>query len=148
LPLLEILDLSRNKITTLPDEIKKLSSLRVLSIMQNRLDDLPPGLSDMNKLQILKVAGNPLQSPLRRTLEDSENDMASSAMTDNEKEVAVTADLKRFLRVRQQANTPEPEGGNETMYAPLQDMGIDRILTNHPVMERSTPPNLSRSNES
>jgi Leucine-rich repeat (LRR) protein len=145
LPLLEILDLSRNKITTLPDEIKKLSSLRVLSIMQNRLEDLPSGLSDMNKLQILKVAGNPLQYPLRRTLEDSENDMASSAMTDNEKEVAVTADLKRFLKVRQQANTPEPEGGNDTRYV-LQDMRINGGLTNHPVMERSIPRNLSRSN--
>ncbi|KAJ5281558.1 hypothetical protein N7478_006930 [Penicillium angulare] len=107
--LLEILDLSRNKISILPDEISRLKSLRVLSVMQNRLDELPVGLSDMNKLQILKVAGNPLRSPLRRVLETSETDMAPSAMTDNEKEVAVTAELKRFLKTRQQATTPEPE---------------------------------------
>ncbi|KAJ6172108.1 hypothetical protein N7470_001175 [Penicillium chermesinum] len=88
LPLLEILDLSRNKINTLPDEIKKLKSLRVLSVMQNRLDELPIGLSDMNKLQILKVAGNPLRWPLRRVLESTEAEIASSGMTDNEKEVA------------------------------------------------------------
>ncbi|KAJ5725742.1 uncharacterized protein N7483_007099 [Penicillium malachiteum] len=110
LPLLEILDLSRNKIGALPDEISRLKSLRVLSVMQNRLVDLPVGLSDMNKLQILKVAGNPLLSPLRRVLEASEADMAPSAMTDNEKEVAVTAELKRFLKTRQQqSSTPEPE---------------------------------------
>ncbi|KAF7713195.1 Uncharacterized protein PECH_001691 [Penicillium ucsense] len=106
LPLLEILDLSRNKISVLPDEVSKLKSLRVLSIMQNRLEDLPVGLSSMNKLQILKIAGNPLRYPLRRVLEASEAEVAH-AMTDNEKEVAVTAELKRFLKNRQQATTPE-----------------------------------------
>jgi hypothetical protein len=111
--LLEILDLSRNKINALPDEISKLRSLRVLSIMQNRLDDLPVGLSDMNKLQILKIAGNPLRYPLRRVLEASEAEIAPN-MTDNEKEVAVTAELKRFLKSRQQATTPEPESSGDT----------------------------------
>ena len=113
LPLLEILDLSRNKINALPDEISKLRSLRVLSVMQNRLDDLPVGLSDMNKLQILKIAGNPLRHPLRRVLEASEAEIAPH-MTDNEKEVAVTAELKRFLKTRQQATTPEPESSGDT----------------------------------
>ena len=81
----------------------------MLSVMQNRLEDLPVGISEMNKLQILKVAGNPLKYPLRRVLEASEADIAPSAMTDNEKEVAVTAELKRFLKTRQAATTPEPE---------------------------------------
>ncbi|KAJ5172442.1 hypothetical protein N7492_005035 [Penicillium capsulatum] len=114
LPLLEILDISRNKVTALPDEINKLRSLRVLSVMQNRLDDLPVGLSEMNKLQILKVAGNPLRYPLRRVLEASEADIAPSVMTDNEKEVAVTAELKRFLKTRLAATTPEPEFSADT----------------------------------
>lgn len=87
--------------------------------MQNRLDDLPPGLSDMNKLQILKVAGNPLRYPLRRVLESSEIDMAPSAMTDNEKEVSVTAELKRFLKTRQAATTPEPENGTDASEVPV-----------------------------
>lgn len=81
--------------------------------MQNRLDDLPVGLSDMNKLQILKIAGNPLRYPLRRVLEASEAEIAPT-MTDNEKEVAVTAELKRFLRTRQQATTPEPGSSGDT----------------------------------
>ncbi|KAL4809023.1 RAM signaling pathway protein-domain-containing protein [Aspergillus unguis] len=106
LPLLEILDLSRNKISQLPEDIKKLTSLRVLSVMQNRLDELPLGVSDMNKLQILKVAGNPLRYPLRKVLETSETEIASSAMSDNEKEVALTAELKRYLRMRRPA-TPQ-----------------------------------------
>ncbi|KAI9930882.1 RAM signaling network component [Aspergillus wentii] len=103
LPHLEILDLSGNKIKHLPEDIKKLTSLRVLSVMQNRLGELPLGLSDMNKLQILKVAGNPLRYPLRRVLEISETEIAPSFMSDNEKEVAVTAELKKFLKTRQPA---------------------------------------------
>ncbi|KAF7585925.1 RAM signaling network component [Aspergillus hancockii] len=111
LPLLEILDLSRNKISHLPEEIKKLTSLRVLSVMQNRLDDLPLGISDMNKLQILKVAGNPLRYPLRRLLETSDTEIAPSTLTDNEKEVAVTAELKRFLKTKQPIMTPDNDKG-------------------------------------
>jgi hypothetical protein len=118
LPLLEILDLSRNKISQLPEEIKKLTSLRVLSVMQNRLDDLPLGVSDMNKLQILKVAGNPLRYPLRKLLETSETEIASSAMTDNEKEVAVTAELKRFLKTRQPVTPQDFDKMNELRFVP------------------------------
>ncbi|KAJ0420718.1 RAM signaling pathway protein-domain-containing protein [Aspergillus carlsbadensis] len=113
LPLLEILDLSRNKISQLPEEIKKLTSLRVLSVMQNRLDDLPLGVSDMNKLQILKVSGNPLRYPLRKLLDTSETEIASSAVTDNEKEVAVTAELKRFLKTRQPVTPQDYDKMNE-----------------------------------
>lgn len=119
LPLLEILDLSRNKISHLPEEIKKLTSLRVLSVMQNRLNDLPLGISDMNKLQILKVAGNPLLNPLRKLLDTSETEIAPSAMTDNEKEVAVTAELKRFLKTRQPATAPENDKGSDASEAML-----------------------------
>ncbi|KAL4927169.1 putative cell morphogenesis protein Sog2 [Aspergillus undulatus] len=113
LPLLEILDLSRNKISQLPEEIKKLTSLRVLSVMQNRLDDLPLGVSDMNKLQVLKVAGNPLRYPLRKVLETSEAEIASSKMSDNEKEVEITAELKRFLKTRQPFTPSDIENGND-----------------------------------
>jgi hypothetical protein len=107
--LLEILDLSRNKIKEIPDEISKLKSLRVLSVMQNRLEDLPVGLSEMPKLQVIKCAGNPLRAPLRAILEETEAEMAESGMTDNEKEVASTAELKRGLKARLTATTPEPE---------------------------------------
>lgn len=78
--------------------------------MQNRLIDLPAGLSEMHKLQIFKCIGNPLRKPLRDILEETENDATPSGMTDNEKEVAATTKLKRFLmKTRPQTSTPEPE---------------------------------------
>lgn len=112
LPLLEILDISRNKITKLPDEINRLSSLRVLSVVQNRLDDLPLGISDMNKLQILKVAGNPLRRPLRRVLEAVEAEMTPS-VADKEKEIAATAELKRFLKTQQPIPPLDIDAGSD-----------------------------------
>lgn len=84
--------------------------------MQNRLDELPSGLSDMSKLQILKVAGNPLQTPLRKALEDSESAITNPSMSDNEREVAVTGRLKRFLKTRQSDTSPEHEGNGEPRY--------------------------------
>jgi hypothetical protein len=67
----------------------------------------------MNKLQILKVAGNFLRYPLRRVLEAKEGEVAPLPMTDTEKEVAVTAELKRFLRSRLPPTTPDPESGSD-----------------------------------
>ncbi|KAI1988087.1 RAM signaling network component [Ophidiomyces ophidiicola] len=101
LSFLEILDLSRNKIATIPGEIRNLTSLRVFSVMQNVLEDLPIELSEMSKLQVLKVSGNCLTQPLKRILELKEMEIAMTEMTDAEKESALTAELKRYLKSRQ-----------------------------------------------
>ncbi|EAS33052.3 RAM signalling pathway protein domain-containing protein [Coccidioides immitis RS] len=103
LSFLEILDVSRNKITKIPEEIRNLTSLRVLSVMQNLLEDLPSELSDMNKLQVLKVSGNSLRYPLKRIIDMKEADITTTEMTDNEKESALTAELKKYLKSRQPA---------------------------------------------
>lgn len=69
----------------------------------------------MNKLQILKVAGNPLRYPLRRLLETSETEIGLS-ITDNEKEVAVTAELKKFLKTKQPVAAPELDSRLDLRY--------------------------------
>jgi small subunit ribosomal protein S23 len=109
LSFLEILDLSRNKITKLPAEVRNLTSLRVLSVMQNLLEDLPDELSDMNKLQVLKVSGNALKYPLKGVLEMKEAEVSASELADNEKESVVTAELKRFLKSRQPPPLRDPD---------------------------------------
>ncbi|KAK2780808.1 RAM signaling network component [Onygenales sp. PD_12] len=132
---LEILDLSRNKIKVIPEEIRNLNSLRVLSIMQNLLDDLPGELSDMSKLQVLKVSGNSLKYPLKRVLELKEADISASELTDNEKEAAITAELKKFLKNRQPPPQFDTDTGSETRYelypstAPLHPNNVNSETT-------------------
>jgi hypothetical protein len=115
LPLLEILDISRNKVRKISKEIKNLTSLRVFSVMHNRVDDLPPELCEMTKLQILKIQENPLRFKLKKVIEGKEAEVAPLEMTENEKEIAITAEIKRYLREFQPAVTPlDVESGGET----------------------------------
>jgi hypothetical protein len=115
LPLLEILDISRNKVRKISKEIKNLTSLRVFSVMHNRVDDLPPELCEMTKLQILKIQENPLRFKLKKVIEGKEAEVAPLEMTENEKEIAITAEIKRYLREFQPAATPlDVESGGET----------------------------------
>ena len=68
----------------------------------------------MSKLQILKVAENPLRFKLKRVIEAKEAEVASLEISDNEKEIAVTAEIKRHLRDSQPIVTPvETEPGTE-----------------------------------
>ena len=111
---LEILDLSRNKITVIPPEVRNLTSLRVLSVMQNLLDDLPDELCEMNKLQVLKVSGNSLKYPLKGVLEMKEAEVTASELLDSEKESAVTAELKKFLKSRQPVPIRDGDSSSDT----------------------------------
>jgi Leucine-rich repeat (LRR) protein len=115
LPLLEILDISRNKVRRISKEIKNLTSLRVFSIVHNRVDDLPAELCEMTKLQILKIQENPLRFKLKKVIEGKEAEVAPLEITENEKEIAVTAEIKRYLKELQPAVTPlDVESGGET----------------------------------
>jgi RAM signalling pathway protein len=94
--------------------VKNLTSLRVFSIMHNRIEELPPELCEMSKLQILKVAENPLRFKLKKVIEAKEAEVAPLEINGNEKEIAVTAEIKRYLRETQPIATPvEPETGSE-----------------------------------
>lgn len=58
LPMLSIVDVSRNKIWSLPDDLKQSKSIEVLRICWNALTEIP-SLQDMNNLNILNISGNP-----------------------------------------------------------------------------------------
>jgi Leucine-rich repeat (LRR) protein len=64
IPTLEILDLSKNKITTFPESPGLLNRLKVLSLSKNRLYTLPTYLVDFKHLRVLKVDGNPIEWPV------------------------------------------------------------------------------------
>lgn len=68
----------------------------------------------MSNLKILKVAENPLRFKLKKVIEAKEAEVAPLEINDNEKEISVTAEIKRHLRETQTAATPvEPEPGIE-----------------------------------
>jgi Leucine-rich repeat (LRR) protein len=98
LPLLETLDISRNKVRNISREVKNLTSLRVFAILHNRVEDLPFELSEMTQLQILKVQENPLRFELKKVIEAKEAQLGPLNLTENEKEIAITAKIKSFLR--------------------------------------------------
>lgn len=95
---LEILDISRNKIRKIAGDIRNLRSLRVFSIVHNRVEDLPTELCEMTKLQILKIAENPLRFKLKKVVEAKESEVSFFEMTEQERETAITTEIKRFLR--------------------------------------------------
>lgn len=68
LPALEILDLSKNQLTTLPESPGRLAALKVLSLSDNHIVTLPTYLIAFERLKVFKVDLNPIQWPPREVL--------------------------------------------------------------------------------
>ena len=103
---MEILDLSRNRLTKVPDEIKDMKCLRVLSLMNNYIGDIPSCVGFLDTLRIMKLAGNPLKGNLK-SIVDGNNAPSSpplTALADNEKEAIVTRKIKSLLKSEAAAN--------------------------------------------
>ncbi|ROT36418.1 RAM signaling pathway protein [Sodiomyces alkalinus F11] len=112
---LEILDLSKNKLRVLPPDIVRLASLKVFSVQKNRIEELPLALADMVSLQVLKFDGNPLVFPPREVLQVQAGSPPNDEIMpkESETEVAVTAQIKRFLRQKVMAGRAESESADE-----------------------------------
>ena len=97
---LQVLDLSRNRIESLPDDIRAMKSLRFLSVMDNCMENLPLSLGYLESLRLLKTAGNPLNETLSNIV--AEHDSAPSPMPTsihhNEKDALVTVKIKQHLK--------------------------------------------------
>jgi Leucine-rich repeat (LRR) protein len=68
MPALEILDLSKNRLSTFPDVPGKLTHLKVLSLTNNKLYTLPAYLVSFHSLKVFKVDANPIEWPVSLTL--------------------------------------------------------------------------------
>ncbi|KYG41030.1 hypothetical protein M433DRAFT_508296 [Acidomyces richmondensis BFW] len=53
--------LSRNQLTSLPDELFKLTNITVLSLRNNELREIPPAIGRLTRLRELNIAGNRIQ---------------------------------------------------------------------------------------
>jgi RAM signalling pathway protein/Leucine rich repeat len=111
---LEILDLGRNKLKVLPPELVKLSSLKVLSVQKNRIEALPLCLADMASLQVLKLDGNPIRFPPKEVLQPQASSPPNVGFQESEiDDIAVTSQIKRFLKQEAIAHRSETESGGE-----------------------------------
>eukprot|EP01134_Creolimax_fragrantissima_P007047 CFRG7047T1 len=62
LTLMTELNLSRNKIATLPDMFDRATSLKILNLTDNQLNELPKSITSLFRLEVLKVRRNQLWS--------------------------------------------------------------------------------------
>ncbi|KAM0340718.1 hypothetical protein ACHAPU_010390 [Fusarium lateritium] len=113
---LEILDLGRNQLRILPADIARLSSLKVLSIPKNQIRELPLCIADMGSLQVIKFEGNPISFPPRDAIQvQAASPPNEGVQKDNEvTEVAVTLQIKRFLKQHMNGRSESDNTGDES----------------------------------
>lgn len=107
--------MSKNRLRKIPDEIRHLSSLKVLSLMFNRIEDLPYSMCDMTQLQIIKMANNPMRVRLKNIVEKKGGEMDAMRANENERDIAVTVEIKKYLRELQPVINPvDQDSGDES----------------------------------
>lgn len=79
MPTLEILDLSKNQITSFPDQPGDLTSLKVLSLTHNRIYTLPAYLTTFDSLKVFKVSANPIEWPVSLSISEAQYRSLASA---------------------------------------------------------------------
>lgn len=60
LPYLHILEMKRGKITSLPEDFKRLEYLISVDLTRNELESFPPVLLEMPQLEVLRMGKNPI----------------------------------------------------------------------------------------
>ena len=70
---LEWLDISHNKLTTIPDAIGEMVGLKEVDLSYNRLTMLNPAIKQLKKLHSLFVNGNPLTVEGMRSVSELED---------------------------------------------------------------------------
>ena len=94
---LEILDISKNRIASIPEGIKRMTSLKFLAIARNKITRLPLALGDMPSLSKLKFDDNPIVfPPIDEILKPMTGILPLSAELGEEKDVCQK--VKKFLK--------------------------------------------------
>ena len=124
---LQILDLSRNSIRRIPEEIRNMRALRVFSVTNNKIEDVPFVVGFLESLQIIRLSNNPLNNGLKGIL--NSNDISTSdvptPVAENEKETWLTRKIKTFLK--SEAMSLE-SGGESRFVLTRQQVRLD-VLT-------------------
>lgn len=111
---LEILDLSKNRIVSIPEGIKKMTSLKFLAIARNKITRLPLALGDMPSLTKLKFDENPIEYPPAEVLRP-QSDRTPLTIESGEKDIC--QQVKRWLKAastREKLRTTSEESLSES----------------------------------
>lgn len=116
LPLLEIFDMSSNKLECIPDEIREMRALRVLSVMKNQIRNVSANVAMMDNVKILKLDHNPLNPDLKRIVDQGANSPSEVKGADTtSREIDTTEKVKRSLRTM---GGPIQSSEDDSRYAP------------------------------
>jgi Leucine-rich repeat (LRR) protein len=97
---IESLNLSKNKIKTVPDEIDQYQELCVLDLSDNALEALPVNLGKLPKLSRLNISGNPINKMLPEELADllvARKTIKEGQEVPKGLKLIISPDQKRFL---------------------------------------------------
>lgn len=104
---LEILDISKNAIDSIPEDIKKMTSLKFLAVARNQIKRLPYALGEMNLVK-LKFDENPIEFPPPEALKPSKDPTNSSI--ESEKDKNMCQQVKRYMKDAMKATAAMREG--------------------------------------
>ena len=105
LPQLEIFDISKNKLDSIPNEIGEMRALRVFSVTHNKIRNISAHLAMMDNVKIMKLAHNPLNPELKRIVDQGATPPTEGNTLDNtSREFDTTERVKKFLRAAGSAN--------------------------------------------
>src|SRR5258706_3932194 len=118
MPWLEILDLSRNYISSFPENPGSLLSLRVLHIGRNRITSLPQYFPDFRDLSLFKVADNPITWPPNQIIngpEDSTKQREVQEWIEN---------IKRWMLEHSDVSGPLSDPLTQESYSPPSEVDL------------------------
>lgn len=92
---LEILDISKNSIDGIPEDIKKMTNLKFLAVARNQIKRLPYALGEMNLVK-LKFDENPIEFPPPEALKLSADRI--NASVESEKDKDMCQQVKRYMK--------------------------------------------------
>lgn len=92
---LEILDISKNAIDAVPEDIKKMTNLKFLAVAKNQIRRLPLALGEMNLVK-LKFDENPIEFPPMDALKPAPD--RTGSVIESEKDKDMCQQVKRFMK--------------------------------------------------
>lgn len=108
---LEILDISKNQIDGIPEDIKKMANLKFLAVARNQITRLPLAIGEMNLVK-LKFDENPIEFPPPEVLKPSLDKLG----LESEKDKDMCQQVKKFMRAEALREKLRTDSGEDLTY--------------------------------